>query len=223
MTERVIEPERLAFVDVVTSSHQHTDHLDAETLRPLARANPSLVMVGPEAHRSLVRERSGLGEAAIVGLDAGGFTEHAGFRIRAVPAAHEALDLDAQGRHLYLGYVVEAGPYTLIHSGDTVRYAGMAEQWLPRGADLALFPINGRSPERRVAGNLWGAEAAQLAHDIQAARVVPCHYDLFEFNTASPEAFESECRRLGQPFRTLEQGGRLSLGPRAARLASTTS
>src|SRR5262245_18819050 len=32
MTERVIAPDRLKFVDVVTSSHNHTDHLDKETL-----------------------------------------------------------------------------------------------------------------------------------------------------------------------------------------------
>ena len=29
MTERVIAPERLTVIDVVTSSHDHTDHLDA--------------------------------------------------------------------------------------------------------------------------------------------------------------------------------------------------
>lgn len=36
MTERCIAPEQLGFVDIVTSSHAHTDHLDAESLRPLA-------------------------------------------------------------------------------------------------------------------------------------------------------------------------------------------
>src|SRR5262245_42636508 len=33
MTERVVAPESLNFIDVVTSSHSHTDHLDAETLK----------------------------------------------------------------------------------------------------------------------------------------------------------------------------------------------
>ncbi|MCA9202273.1 MAG: MBL fold metallo-hydrolase, partial [Planctomycetales bacterium] len=40
MSERVVEPARLDFVDVVTSSHNHTDHLDAETLGPILQANP---------------------------------------------------------------------------------------------------------------------------------------------------------------------------------------
>src|SRR5687768_9992728 len=35
MTEIPLAPERLDFIDVVTSSHHHTDHLDADTLRPL--------------------------------------------------------------------------------------------------------------------------------------------------------------------------------------------
>src|SRR6058998_3244925 len=39
MSERVVAPERLNVIDVVTSSHNHTDHLDPETLGPLLRAN----------------------------------------------------------------------------------------------------------------------------------------------------------------------------------------
>jgi L-ascorbate metabolism protein UlaG (beta-lactamase superfamily) len=82
--------------------------------------------------------------------------------------------------------------------------------------DIALLPINGRAPERRVAGNLWGREAAKLATDIGAKLVVPCHYDLFAFNTAKPEEFVSECQRLRQPHRVLRLGERLTWPPSAA-------
>ena len=35
MTRRVVDPAQLGFVHVVTSSHNHTDHLDAETILPM--------------------------------------------------------------------------------------------------------------------------------------------------------------------------------------------
>src|SRR5688572_8110064 len=40
MTDRVIGSDQLQNISVVTSSHNHTDHLDAATLRPLLGANP---------------------------------------------------------------------------------------------------------------------------------------------------------------------------------------
>jgi L-ascorbate metabolism protein UlaG (beta-lactamase superfamily) len=89
----------------------------------------------------------------------------------------------------------------------------MAERLRPFAVDLALLPINGRAPERRVSGNLDGAEAATLARDIGARCVVPCHYELFEFNTASPAPFVSECSRLGQHCVVLRAGERFSLNP----------
>ena len=68
------------------------------------------------------------------------------------------------------------------------------------------MPINGKL------GNLDGPEAARLARTVDAALAVPCHYDMFEFNTATPDAFVAECERLGQPYRVLRQGERLTLG-----------
>jgi hypothetical protein len=98
MTERVVDPARLGFVDVVTSSHNHTDHLDAETLGPLLHANPDLVLVVPEANRAFVAERLGIDPAGPVGLDDGAEVDAGGFRIAGVPAAHEEFERDERGR-----------------------------------------------------------------------------------------------------------------------------
>jgi L-ascorbate metabolism protein UlaG (beta-lactamase superfamily) len=208
MTELVIAPSQLGFIQVITASHQHTDHLDPETLRPLVNESFDVTLICPEACRRLAFERSGLPNEKITGLDAGESFQVGPFLFEALPAAHEALDRDASGKHLYLGFLITFGPFTVYHSGDTVRYDGM-EQWLgKRRIDLALLPINGRNPERRVAGNLSGREAAQLAHDNAIACVIPCHYEMFEFNTASPEEFEVECQRLNQPYKVLRAGER---------------
>jgi L-ascorbate metabolism protein UlaG (beta-lactamase superfamily) len=84
----------------------------------------------------------------------------------------------------------------------------MAERLLPFGIHIALLPINGRAPERRVPGNLSGSEAAQLAKDIAARLVIPCHFEMFEFNTASPDPFVETCRHLEQPYKVLQCGER---------------
>ena len=215
MSGRVVDPARLGFICGVTSSHAHTDHLDPETLRPLAAANPAIRLVCPAALRDLACERSGLDPGSVLGIDpaaadpGGRSVQVAGFRIHAIPAAHEGLDRDPQGRHLYLGYVIQAGTARIYHSGDTLRYDGMVEALRPHSVDLALLPINGRAPERRVAGNLDGPEAAEVAHGIGARLVVPCHYDLFEFNTATPDRFAWRCQTLGQGYRILRLGERL--------------
>ena len=74
-----------------------------------------------------------------------------------------------------------------------------------------MLPINGDRPERRVAGNLFGDEAARLAKAIGARLVVPCHYDMFTFNTEPPDLFISECKRIGQPYKVLRCGERLDI------------
>lgn len=214
MTARVIAPERLDFIDVVASSHNHTDHLDGETLRPLLRANPGLQLVIPESNRAFVAERLGIEPGRPLGVDDGTTVEATGFAFTGVAAAHEQVERDAAGRCRFLGYVVQCGPWTVYHSGDTVRYEGMEERLRRWPIDVALLPVNGRSPERRVPGNLTGPEAAALARAAGARLAIPCHYEMFEFNTASPEAFAAEARRLGQPCRLLRCGERWS-GERA--------
>jgi L-ascorbate metabolism protein UlaG (beta-lactamase superfamily) len=212
MTGRVVDPACLDFIDVVTSTHNHTDHLDAETLKPLLAANPTIALIAPEANRAFVAERLGVEPARVTGLDDGITETVDGFRITGVPAAHEALERDDLGRCKFLGYIVEAGPWTIYHSGDTIFYPGMPERLRQWPVDVALLPINGRSPERKVAGNLSGPDAAKLAHDIHAATVIPCHYDMFAFNTAAPDEFVVSCESLGQPYRVLRNGERWSVG-----------
>ncbi len=208
MTERVVAPEKLTFVDVITSSHNHTDHLDKETLVPLMEHSSGVKMIIPEANRAFVANRLEVSEDGLFGLDAGQFLKIPPFEIHAVPAAHENLDLDEHGRHVYLGYVIKFGPWTIYHSGDTVLYDGMEmllHQW---SIDLAILPINGSRPERRVSGNMWGKEAAKLAKDIGAGCVIPCHYEMFDFNTETPDSFVEACESLGQTYQVLKAGGR---------------
>ena len=177
-------------------------------------ANPSLTVLVPAAHQTFAAQRLQVPRERLTPIDAGQTFQCASMPwvVHAVPAAHEAVERDGQGQCLYLGYVVQCGPWTVYHSGDTVVYDELVDLLRPRQVDVALLPINGRTPQRRVAGNLWGREAAQLARDMHAGVVIPCHYEMFEFNTATPDEFVQACRRLGQPCEVLRCGQRWTSG-----------
>ena len=203
LTARVVNPALLTMVGLVTSSHNHTDHLDAETIAPMRQANPALAVICSAANVDFATQRLGL---TPTGLVLGTPHAYGPFVIHAVPAAHNQREQDDAGHERYIGLVVEAGGVTIYHSGDTLRYDGMPELLRRWPIDVALLPINGNDPARGVAGNLDGVEAAQLAHDIGARVVVPCHYDMFAFNTASPALFADTARQRGQAYRVMQVG-----------------
>ena len=119
-----------------------------------------------------------------------------GFRVRAVPSAHERIDRDPAGRHFYLGYVIESEGFRLYHSGDSLAYDGLVDHLGPDPFDVLFLPINGRDPRRGVPGNMTAAEAVDLAARVRPRFVVPHHYDMFTFNTVPVEVFAAEARRL---------------------------
>ncbi|CCH00441.1 hypothetical protein FAES_2432 [Fibrella aestuarina BUZ 2] len=211
ISERVIDPARLTMIDVLTSSHNHTDHLDADTLLPILAASPTARLVIPEANRAFVANRLGGDPAWPIGLSAGEQTTIGAVTLHGVPAAHNELAVDAEGRNLYMGFVAELGPYRIYHSGDTLWYEGLVETLAPYQIDLAFLPINGNKPERRVAGNLNPDEAAQLGRRIGAKLTVPHHYDLFAFNTADPVDFVRACEREQTQHRVMQLGERITM------------
>ncbi len=212
MTELVIAPERLDFIDIVTSSHNHTDHLDGDTLIALMAANPELTFVIPTANRAFVADRTQKPVDFPSGLNAGeSITLEEGFTIHGIPAAHNELDRDDAGHCKFMGYVFQFGPYTLYHSGDTLWREEILAALAPFEIDVAILPINGNKPERRVAGNLDAAEAVKLAKQMAASLVIPCHYDMFTFNTADPSEFIILANQQQQAYQVLQCGERLTV------------
>ncbi|MFZ5819500.1 MAG: MBL fold metallo-hydrolase [Chloroflexota bacterium] len=212
MTERVIAPEELDFIEVVTSSHNHTDHLDAETLLPLLQANPALMVIVPAANLDFAANRLQVRAERLTPIQADGASVSSGpFTFHAIPSAHEALETDENDDHKFVGYLIEVGGKTIYHSGDACPYDGLESRLKKWNINLALLPINGRDPSRGVAGNFTGEEAAQLGKRVRAGLVIPCHYEMFEFNTVSPQEFIAAAQAIGCPYYILKAGERLSL------------
>ena len=206
ISELVIKPELLKNISIVTSSHNHTDHLDAETLIPVIKNNPGIKFIIPEANRNFVADRVQCEINFPIGLNDKQSVTIDGFTFHGMPAKHNEIDRDENGNCKCMGYVIEFGEYKIYHSGDTLWFDGMVELLKPYAVDVALLPINGNKPERKVAGNLDCKEAAALGKAIGAKIVIPCHYDLFSFNTADVNEFISEAEKINQPYKVLKGG-----------------
>jgi L-ascorbate 6-phosphate lactonase len=214
MTESPLSGADLTDVDLVLASHKHSDHLDPGTLPALLAASPGAVLALPAAVAEHARGL-GLPVDRLVALEAGSTVARAGWSVRAIPAAHEGLDTDDRGRHLHLGFVIEAEGLRLYHSGDSLAYAELPAWLGPGPFDAFFLPINGRDPARGVPGNMTAAEAVALARLCRPRFVVPHHYDMFTFNTVPVGVFEAEARHLpeGVTPRVLRCGERWEIQP----------
>ena len=212
MTERVVAPEKLDFIEVVTSSHNHTDHLDGETLIPLLETNPGLTIIVSAANIDFAANRLQVRPERLTPIHADGDPVSVeSFTFHAIPSAHESLETDENGDHNFIGYIIKVGERTIYHSGDCCPYDGLEERLKQWQIDLALLPINGRNPARGVAGNFTAQEAAEIGKEIGAGLIIPCHYEMFEFNTVSPKGFITAVETIGCQYRVLKAGERLSL------------
>jgi L-ascorbate metabolism protein UlaG (beta-lactamase superfamily) len=71
----------------------------------------------------------------------------------------------------------------------------------------------------RSTGAIPGAGAGKLQlrggratwHGVNAGLVIPCHYEMFEFNTVSPHQFVEAAEQIRQKHHLLKCGERLDL------------
>ena len=218
MSELVVKPELLKNISVVTSSHNHTDHLDVETLMPILKNNPDIKLIIPEANRDFVAERVKCKKDFPIGLNDKRSVTVDEFTFHGILAKHNEIERDENGNCKYMGYIIEfvrkesfGEKYKIYHSGDTLWFDEMVDTLKSFKVDVAVLPINGNKPERKVAGNLDYKEAAELGKVIGAGCVIPCHYDMFTFNTADVNDFIKEAEKIGQPYMILKGGGHFSL------------
>lgn len=188
-----ILPEDLPRPDVVLITHAHTDHMDPDTLGPLAARYPDLPFVVPEARLDVARARIGT-SARLIAADAGQRIAFApDLTVHALPAAHEAVERDGAGRHVFLGYCLIAGDLRLYHSGDCIPFEGLeAAVWALR-PEIMLLPVNGRDAGRLAAGipgNFTLEEAVKLSCAVGASWLVPHHFGMFSFNTCETSVID---------------------------------
>jgi L-ascorbate 6-phosphate lactonase len=174
----------------VIATHAHYDHLDDDVLAALAPGTPVIVPAGI-AEEARERTRGDVRALAI-----GESTSHGPWQITLIPAMHAMhvppadYELSDPAAPIFSGVYVD-GPVRIYHAGDTLACPEIDAALADRPVDVALLPINGRTPEREaqdIAGNLDAREALELARRIGAGAIVPLHWDMFAANTGDPAA-----------------------------------
>ena len=156
-------------IDVVLISHNHYDHLDAESVRRIA-AMPqgSPLFLVPMGLKAWFAE---LGITRVEELDWWQQTQQGDLRITFVPAQHwSKRTLTDANQTLWGGWVVEGEGLSIIHTGDT----GFSQDFRDIGErlgpfDMAFIPIGSYAPRwfmKTMHADV--AEAVQIRSDLRA-------------------------------------------------------
>ena len=205
MTPSPIDPQTLTDIDIVLCSHAHTDHMDPDTLGPLAANNSQMRVVVPRAAKNEAAAR-GVPPEQIVSIDAGESAKIGDVIIEATASAHEELEQNEKGQHHFLGFVVTLSGACIYHSGDCAPFPGLAEGIQNLRPDLALLPVNGRDAfrhEHGVPGNFTADEALELCVAAEIPIMIAHHWGMFDFNTVAAEDVQAAAGRFADRVRCL--------------------
>lgn len=199
-----IAPDALGEADLVLITHDHTDHMDPETIAPLCAAGDRATVLVPRYSRAVALERGVPTERLVTLNDRESRRTEQGITVWAIPAAHETVQRDDAGNARFLGYLIRIGEYLVYHSGDTVPCEDLESRLVElrdatgRRVDLALLPVNGRDEKRRsrgVPGNLTINEAIAYHRSLSFRNTIVHHFGMFDFNTADPRELREACRK----------------------------
>ena len=184
----------LPLIDILVVSHNHYDHLDAETIEALPRKDIIRVIV-PLGMGYFFTDR---GYKLVTELDWYTSSDVAGIKVTAVPAIHgSGRGLFDRNAELWASYVFNIGTKQIYFSSDTAYgpvYPEIAQKIGP--VDYALVPIGVYEPRKRMKSvHVNPAEAIRIARDLQATTVVAMHWGTIRL---SDEAFEEPPRRYRQ-------------------------
>ncbi len=176
-----ISPEE-ARADLVVITHDHLDHLDPDTLVPIAESCDAR-FIGPLSCVHHFREIR-IPRDRIVELNEGESKKvEEGITIIAVHAEHPPIAV---------GYVLDCEGIKVYLSGDTRNHEKLKEVACFR-PDIALICANGKPDNEFI--NLDADEAALLTKTIQPHVVIPMHYGLFAEIHEDPQTFVDALRR----------------------------
>ncbi len=163
-------------------THAHNDHV-GDTVA-LARRTGATVIATFELANYIASQ----GVENTVGGNHGGTISFDGGSTKFTPAWHtssyEAEDGSVVAPGIPAGHVIRFGGKTIYHAGDTALFLDM-QLIAEEGLDVAILPIGDRF-------TMGPKDAVRAAKMLNAATVIPCHYNTFPAIRQDPRAFKAD-------------------------------
>ena len=204
-------PSEIQRVDYVLCTHDHSDHLNLETLLPLANANPDTRFVVPAPCKHVLLN-AGIDKGRIISARAGEAVNFAhtsqisdSLFLIPVPAIHTRYiqddgEKDENGDYTSLGFILKNNGLSIYHPGDTWVTPLLVKTLKAHAPlDIAMLPINGTDWERtgeNCIGNMGYLDALKLARALPVDTVIPSHYDMIANNSENPGRFAASMYTL---------------------------
>lgn len=190
--------------DWVCITHEHLDHCDPVTLKPLQQASPDCCFVGPAKVVKILRELGVAENRIVLANEQHWLSLSPSLKIIAVASAHPEIRRDSDGYAECIGFVFDHAGRRVYHSGDTsVTQELLDNLGQLEPIEIAFLPVNERNFFREKAGiigNMSVREAFELANQQGFKIVVPTHWDMFAANNVYREEIELLYQRISPGF-----------------------
>ncbi len=168
---RLIPPDERflgVYPELLLITHEHADHLDLETLKPILENSPhSITVLAP---RNAYMKLSKLG----------GIHNYVMFNPHSVWSQNNVTFYAVHAEHsdpTAIGFIIDDGERTYYVTGDTLYNYDVIDEVLELvedGVDFVFLPVNGRG------NNMNAEDASDFAYEIDAKVAVPIHYGLYD-------------------------------------------
>jgi L-ascorbate metabolism protein UlaG (beta-lactamase superfamily) len=192
------DPGEIQRVDYVLCTHNHIDHLNIDTLLPLAGTNAQTKFVVPTPCKHVLTGAGIANDRVIAARVGEDLVLNEDITLTSVPAIHTLLvqnegEKDENGDYTSLGFVLKWEGLLIYHSGDTWVTPSLIKALKALSPlNIAMLPINGtdwKRTEENCIGNMSPLDAVKLAQTLPIDIVFPSHYDMIAHNSENPARF----------------------------------
>ena len=196
-----VVPADEAYADFVLLTHDHRDHTNPYTLKPMVARNPGVIIYGPVESAQRCRE-NGIPSSLLREI-------HIGDRVTIGSLELQVLYAQNTGDHdetTHLGFMLSSQDTTIYITGDTRKEPHEYFQKIREAENTCpnamIVPIN------EGYNNPGPAGASSLVEYVNPDIVIPCHFGCFTYNTIDPQVFiDAMPAAQREKVKIMERGG----------------